>query len=500
MSKRFVTIWFRHLKTDWFCRRQPSLINIPFVLSAPDHGRMIVTAINVAAGKLGIFPGNVVADARAIFPGLQVFDDKPELEMKLLTAFAKFCIRFTPAVAIDPPDGLILDVSGCPHLWGGDEHYITTINNRFNNLGYNVRVSMADTIGTAWAVSRYGQMKTNIESGDQINTLFPLPPAALRLENDITEQLQKLGLRKIENFIGMPRSVLRRRFGAHLLKRLDQATGYEEELIDPVQPIEPYQERLNCLEPIITVTGIEIALQRLLESLCHRLQQEEKGIRLATFKCYRIDGKTEEITIGTHRASHHSTHLFKLFELKISTIEPALGIELFTLDATKVEDLSPLQKKLWEGSCGLEDIRFSELLDRIAGKIGASHIHRYLPDEHYWPERSVRKASSVYEAVTTTWSVSKPRPTQLLSKPEPIEVTAPVPDYPPMLFRYKGKLHKVKKADGPERIEPEWWLEEGEHRDYYSVEDEDGCRYWLFRSGHYTVENKPQWFIHGYFA
>ena len=170
----------------------------------------------------------------------------------------------------------------------------------------------------------------------------------------------------------MPRPALRRRFGFSLLLRLDQALGYEEEVIEPVHPIEPYQERLPCLEPIVTAKGIEIALQRLLESLCHRLQHEQKGLRIASFKGYRMDGKIEQIDIGTNRPSNNSKHLFKLFEIKIDTIEPALGIELFTLEASKVEEIVPLQEKMWDNTGGLHDIGLSELLDRIEGKIGTS--------------------------------------------------------------------------------------------------------------------------------
>ena len=193
-----------------------------------------------------------------------------------------------------------------------------------------------------------------------------------------------------------------------------------------------------------------------------------------------------------------STHLFKLFEIKLSTIEPALGIELFVLEAPKVEDHFPLQEKLWEGSGGLEDERLSELLDRLSSRTGVQAT-RYLPDEHYWPERSLKPASSLIEKLTTEWRKDKLRPLQLLAIPERIEVTAPIPDYPPMLFQHKGKLHRIIKADGPERIEQEWWLQQGQHRDYYRVEDESGNRYWLFRLGHYD-DKTFQWFIHGFFA
>jgi protein ImuB len=497
MSKRFVTIWFRYLETDWFCRYQPALRNTPFVLAAPDHGRMVITATNNIANGQGINIGMVVADARVIIPSLHVVDDKPGLSLKLLNRIAEWCIRFTPFVAIELPDCLILDVTGCSHLWNGDALYIKEIIHRLKILGYNVRAAMADTIGAAWAVAHFGRDSFIVEQDQQANSLLSFPANALRLDIETIERLNKLGLGQIKDFIGMPRFALRRRFGQHLIKRIDQALGNEEEIVQPIQPIEAYQERLHCLEPIVTATGIEIALQRLLETLCCRLQQEGKGLRSAILKCYRVDDKIIQVEIGTNRPSHHVNHLFKLFEIKLSTIEPDLGIELFVLEAPKVEDHSSTQEKLWNSHGGLDNPRLSELLDQLCGKFGADHIRRYLPGEHYWPERSVKLASTLNET-SSTWKRERPRPLQLLSTPQPIEVTAPIPDYPPMNFRYKGKLHKILKADGPERIEQEWWIEEGQHRDYYYVEDENGCRYWLFRSGHYSDESY-QWFIHGFF-
>ncbi len=500
MARRFVAIWFRYLVTDWFTLRQPQLGNTAFILRAASYGRMVVTAANALAEAQGIHSGMVLADARAILPILQVLDDKPELIEKLLKRIAEWCIRFTPFAAIDPPDGIILDVTGCSHLWDGDEPYLNDIVNRLKARGYHVRAAIADTIGAAWAVARFGTRSFIINPGQQNNALLSLPPAALRLESDTIERLNKLGLRQVKDFIGMPRSALRRRFGNLIITRLNQALGLEEEFIQPVLPIEPYQERLPCLEPIVTATGIEIALQRLLEALCQRLQKEQKGLRLALLKCYRIDGKIQQVHIATNSPSRNVKHLYKLFEIKLPTIEPDLGIELFVLEAPKVEDHAPAQQKLWEAPCGLDNIQLSELMDRLAGKVGSNAIHRFLPDEHYWPERSFKKASSLQEQKTSEWRVDRPRPMQLLATPENIEVTAPVPDYPPMNFRYKGKLHKIKKADGPERIEQEWWIQDGQHRDYYAVEDEEGCRYWLFRLGQYDDKKTHQWFIHGFLA
>lgn len=500
MANRFVSIWFPYLATDWHTRKQPQLKDKAFVLKAPSHSRMVITAANQLAQAQGIQPGMVLADAKAMYPSLLALDDKPGLTEQLLSRIAEWCIRFTPVSSSDQPAGVLLDVSGCSHLWGGEEAYLNDITKRLANHGYIVRAAMADTISCAWAVARYGKEQRIIEKEKQLQALLPLPVSSLRLDADTIIRLHKLGLRQVKDIVGMQRTSLRRRFGPLLLQRLQQALGEEEENLLPVYPVESYQERLPCLEPIRTRTGIEIALQNLLQALCSRLQKEGKGLRTAFFRAYRVDGGTSGIEIGTNRSTHNQEHLFHLFSLKLSTIEPKEGIELFLLEATKVEDCDPVQEQLWQTTGGLQDPAVAELMDRIAGKMGQEVIHRYLPAEHWWPERSFQKALSLSDQPASKWKLDRPRPLLLLQPPEQIEVTAPIPDYPPMLFRHRGVLHKIVKADGPERIEQEWWIQEGEHRDYYCVEDEEGKRYWLFRSGHYNEEKAPLWYLHGYFA
>ncbi|PWT73522.1 MAG: nucleotidyltransferase [Bacteroidetes bacterium] len=500
MSKRFVVIWFRHLKTDWMIRRQPHLKDVPFVLALPDRGKIILTEVSAAAQDRGLFAGMVAADATVVLPEVVMLDDKPDLTQRLLQNLALWCIRYTPTTAIDAPDGLILDVTGCTHLWGGEENYLRNLIGKLKEFGYHVRAAMADTIGTAWAICRHGKIKAIIKSGEQVEALMTLPPAALRLEIDTLDQLPKLGLNQIGSFLNMQRSALRRRFGQQMLLRLDQALGKKEEFIEPVIPVEPYGERLPCLEPIQTAKGIEIALETILEVLCSRLQKEGKGLRVASFKGYRVDEKIEQVQISTNHPSNNTEHLFKLIQQKIETIEPALGIELFTLEALKVEDIQPTQQTFWTSNSSLESSEVSQLLDRLESKFGNKIVHRYLPDEHHLPERSIKLATSLKEPPATSWQIEKVRPIQLLRVPELIHVTAPIPDYPPMNFRYKGQVHKIIKADACERLESEWWADGGLHRDYYIVEDEEGKRHWLFRLGHYDNDNNPSWFIHGFFA
>jgi protein ImuB len=326
-----------------------------------------------------------------------------------------------------------------------------------------------------------------------------LPVVALRIDEETCEVLQKLGLRKIGDIISIPAKSLRRRFGNLLLQRLRQAIGEEEEGITPVYPVEPYQERLPCMELIKTKEGIEVALQHLLTNLCSRLSKEGKGLRKAFFRAYQLDGGTSGIEISTNQPSQNMEHLFQLFSIKLSTIEPKDGIELFLLEAKSIEDVIVKQESLWQTNTGLLDANVLDLMDRFTNRLGQESIQRFLPTEHYWPERSFKRATDLNEKATTNWKLDRPRPLQLLIPPELIEVTAPVPDYPPLNFRHKGQLHIITKADGPERIEQEWWIQEGEHRDYYAVEDEEGKRYWLFRSGHYNDIRSPKWYLHGFF-
>jgi protein ImuB len=497
--KRYVSIWLPYLVTDWLALHKPELKPIPFVVKVPSRGRMVITSSNPLAQRQGIHAGMVLADARAVYPSLHAEDERTGVAVAILKRIAQWCIRFTPFAGVDADDGIILDATGCSHLWGGDDQYVKDLISRIQSKGFIVKVAMADTIGAAWAAARFSNNNPVIPPGEHTQALLQFPLDSLRLERATVQRLQQLGLYQVKDIASMQRTALRRRFGKSVLQKIDQAFGTTEEYFEPVIQTEPYEERLPCIEPIVRLEGIQFALEQLLDALCKRLAKEGKGIRSAELNCYRLDGKIIMATIGTSTASVNAKHLFKLFELKLSSIEPDLGIELFVLVAKKLEEYDPKQQQFWKQT-SLNSSLVSEFVDRVAGKIGEAALRRYLPAEHFLPERSFRLAESLKEASTTEWYLDRPRPIVLLPTPEGIEVTAPIPDYPPMMFRYKGKLHKIMKADGPERIEQEWWIRDGRHRDYYAVEDEKGCRYWLFRSGHYDAAKTYKWFIHGFFA
>ncbi|QXV64309.1 DNA polymerase Y family protein [Mucilaginibacter sp. 21P] len=501
MGRRYVSLWFRHLLTDWLTLRQPELKDVPFILVAPEKNRLIVKAANHLTESYGISTGMAAADARAVVPDLKVLDAEPGKAEEILKKAAAWCIRYSPLIAVDA-DGLLLDITGCTHLWGSEKDYLRSLIKTLITKGYDVRGAMADTVGLAWAVARYGKQKPIITTQEHQQALLTLPPEALRIESETVDLLYKLGFFTVGQLMGHERSALRRRFGNSFLLRLHQALGNVDEPLQYIHPVEAYHVRLPFLEPIRTAEVIEKAINTLLKMMCERLSSEGNGLRKAVLKGYRVDGHLTETVIGTNKPSNNAAHLLKLFALKIPNIEPALGIELFTLDAFKVEEVEHKQENLWllEGSDESTDA-LAGLLDRIGNKIGAQNIHRYLPQASYWPERSIKQALSLTDQPEMDWNNGRPRPSLLLKYPQRIEVMALLPDDPPKHFVWKGQKHIIKKADDAERIEPEWWqhADRHKHRDYYMIEDEKGCRYWVFRSGHHQGGD-TRWYLHGFFA
>lgn len=492
MPKRFMSIWFRYLLTDWKTVRQPSLKGVPLAFTRPDHGRMLVCTQNLEAVNYGVRQDMTAADAKVIAPGLVLFEDKPGHHLKLLRHFAEWLLRYTPLVMLDPPDGLLLDVTGCTHLKGGETEFVKELVGRLKSLGYTVRPGMADTIGCAWAVAHQAETGLIVPAGGQRNALVGLSPASLRITGELPVKLNQLGFYTVGDFIHMPRSVLRRRFGNDLVLRLYQALGQEPEFLLPLAEPVPYSERYPMLEPIRTREAIEYHAYALIDTLCKRLYGEGLGLRSATLTYLRIDGKSGQLVIGTNHPSQRTEHVFKMFQQKFEQIEPALGIELFILDATKTEPAIDKQSLLWSAKPDSKSELVAELLDNIAARVGENNIHRYLPAEHYLPEKIAQNTTDL-NAQAADWLSDKPRPLQLLDPPESIEAMALTPDYPPKQFIHRKQRHIISAADGPERIECEWWEQPDGYRDYFNVEDEEGRRYWIFSTA------DKHWFLHGYF-
>lgn len=462
------------------------------------------------AARLGLRVGQKATDAAALVPELVTADAEPEADATALTELAHWCVRYSPAVAADPPDGLFLDISGVAHLWGGEAELMADLRARLLANGLPFRLTIADTPGAAWALAHHGRDGTIAPPNGQAVLLKPLPPAALRLAPDAAAQIERLGLRRLEQLMDIPRAPLGRRFGAATLMRLDQALGRMPEALAFRRPPTPYVARLAFFEPISAPEDMARVTEDVVAKLCARLEAEGRGARRFEIAFHRVDGKAPGLAVGLSLAGRDARRIARLFQPKLETVDPGFGVESVTLAAYAVEAVSGRQGRIAGGDAAAAEEGLAALVDRLANRLGPTRVWRAVPVESHVPERSVRAepplGGSKDEA--RTWDPEAPRPVRLFRRPEPLEqVLALTPDEPPRQFRWRGRTHQVRRAEGPERIGEEWWrrgIEEvsvGHVRDYYRVEDQDGARFWVFRAGLYgDPAAPPKWWLHGLFG
>jgi protein ImuB len=526
----------------------------PFALVATEERGLKLTAINALSATNGLHPGMGLADARAICPLLLTLPADLEKDAGSLRALARWSSRYSPALNTDGEDGLWLDVTGVPHLFGGEAEFLADIERRLQSLGFSARLALAPTLGGAHALARFEHASQIIVPEGKIRSaLAALPVEALRLEPDTVSLLKRLGLKRIGQLYDLPRASLERRFhskdaAAAVLDRLDQALGTREEPRAPLFPAPCYEAALPFSEPLITHEGVAAALDQLARELCRRLSRGRMGARRTRLVLDRADGSFAAIEAGLSAPSREPLHLLRLLEDKIGTLDLGFGVDLMRLTALVAEPLPLAQTSFAETR---ERTAPEPLIDRLANRLGASAVRRLYSLASHLPERAqqVKGALTGAPSWTETEPTKPPRPALLFARPEPLHVLAEIPEGPPARFTWRLVTRRVVKAEGPERIAPEWWRkllsrsgaantlppldgEGGEAkgrsgwgetesrspppaafggtlptrgrdarpRDYYRIEDEDGHRYWVFREGLYQEGELPSWYLHGVFG
>jgi len=475
-----------------------------------------LAAVDAEAARLGLHAGQKATDAMALVPELSTAEAEPEADAAALTALIDWCVRFSPAVAADAPDGLFLDVAGVDHLWGGEPAMLADFRRRLAAGGLPFRCAIADTPGAAWALAHFGQDGAIAPPGEQAPLLAPLPPAALRLEMQTWAQIERLGLRTVGQLMDIPRAPFGRRFGQAALTRLDQALGREAEALAFRRPPTPWFARLAFAEPISAPEDMARVTADICAKLCARLEAEGRGGRRFEIAFHRLDGKALPLGVGLALPGRDPVRIAKLFGPKLETVDPGFGIEVVTLAAHDVEPISGRQASLDSARQPTVEEGLAPLVDRLVNRLGEERVWRAAPAESHVPELAAARARPLASPRKTppqpgdapSWDIGAPRPARLFRRPEPVEaVMALTPDEPPTQFRWRGQLHRVRRAEGPERIGEEWWkgaideVSTGHVRDYYRVEDEGGGRYWLFRAGLYGAsDTPPKWWLHGVFG
>ena len=467
---------------------------------------MRLVACDAMALALGMTSGLALADARARVPDLLVFDNDPQADRQLLAELVDGCERYTPGCAVDPPQGLILDITGCAHHFGGNEAALAAdLQSCLRRRGFTARTALGSTPDSARAKARFA-----------VRAIGDLPVEALDVETKAHQALRRAGLRSIGDLAARPRQPLAARFGKACTLKLARLLEEEDPHITPrrVPPI-IHVER-NFAEPVARTKEVLQVIGQLAGEAAVVLGERGEGGRRFEVSLFRSDGHVARLAVDTGTPTRDPALLNRLIRERIDRLadplDPGFGYDLIRLAVPVAEALANTQM-------GLEtkvDIKAggAALIDRLSVRLGSDHIRHFHAGNSHMPERAAQERAAVSGPSTGVWPAPAPgepamRPFRLFDSPQPIEVLASIPDGPPRHFRWRRNLHQIVSFEGPERIAPEWWRYRrgyepgggGLTRDYYRVEDSEGRRFWLFRHGLYGREkNDPDWYLHGLFA
>ncbi|WP_325058554.1 Y-family DNA polymerase [Sphingomonas sp. EC-HK361] len=475
----------------------------PLALIEKHRGALRIAAIDQAAQATGLKPGMTLADARVRVTELQAVDHDPVADQRWLDQLAGACGRYTPTVAIDLPDTILLDITGCTHLFGGEAALGADAAKRLNGMGARTRHAFADTPEAAAALARFPLAKGN---------LHRLPIAALRLGAAAETALVRAGLKTIGDLAARPTTPLTARFGSLATAALDRLLGRADSRIVPRHSLPALVFERRCAEPIArTEMALEILADLLVEA-GGALAGRGDGGRCFVARLWRTDGAVRDLAVETGLPTRDPRVVMRLLRERIDALadplDPGFGFDVIRLWVPVAEPLAAEQAELdGKGRAGADTL--AALTDRLGVRVGAEQLCRLIARDTHIPERSVSAVPAAQVRASLVWEAPVPgepplRPLHLFDPPQPVEVLAEVPDGPPYRFRWRGMQHQVLRHEGPERIGCEWWRHRdrpGLTRDYYRVEDGGGHRFWIFRHGLYGDEVvDARWYIHGLFA
>lgn len=521
---RWLAIYLPRIRTDRLIRAgKTGADKRPLAVYSKESNAHEIIGIDARASDLGLRLAMSLADARAIQPKLEAVAADPEEDARALDNIAAWCERFTPIVVLDPPEGLFLDITGCAHLFGGEENLRAQIVTRLRAQGYNSQAAITPTPGAAWAFARYAKqprrskqtLRESLEASledslDWQTQLGALPIEALRLDPSAAALLRRLGLKTIEQILHAPRSSFTARAGEQAMLRLDQALGRAQEPLTPRRPAPPVFALRRFLEPIFTADAVLLVAQDLCGDAVEKLDQRGAGALRAELVLFGVDGRDRVIGVNVSKPVREVKPLMRLFREKLGIVgenlDAEFGFEAARLDVVRVAPLDERTQTLAsmeQVAAGAEKI--SSVVDILSSRLGVKRVVRSeLRDEHL-PERAGKWRSALSNAADQK-SIGAPtdavqrRPVRLFAPAQQIDVTAGVPDGPPTQFRWRRVTREVVRSEGPERISGDWQRRE-KTRDYYRVEDKQGRRYWIYREGLYgESEAQPLWYVHGLFA
>jgi protein ImuB len=462
--------------------------------------------------------------------------DTALVDRAALETLAAWCDQFSPTAGLeesDSPESLLLDITGLAPLFHGEEALAELVVQEFERRGYNVSVTVADTLGAAWAAAHYRQEEIGSSEESSPSAIHhsstlqhSLPVEALRLTTETIALLRELGLTEIGQLLALPRASLASRFGRDLVLRLAQFLGEAPEMIRVCHPPPVFQAEDSFEEPTGSRQMIELLLERQVEQVARSLSARQEGARQLVCRLRCASDAVVAVSVGLFQPSAAARHLFNLLHTRLERLALSEPVSAVGIEVTATDPLECRQQELFTTGTQPDAPRqLAMLIDRLSSRLGREAVlcpslRADAQPEFAWTSeplthtRRTRSLSSYPLSIGASRKKKSPRrkrqapphfsmahspfalsrPLFLAPRPLPLAVISIVPDGPPLALRWLGEEQRIARHWGPERIETGWWRHRGVRRDYYRVETTAGQRYWLFRR-----LPDGQWFLHGWF-
>ena len=507
-QRRYLVLWFPLLPTDRLAREGGAVPDsAPVAMTERRHGAIRLTACNAAAQALGLVPGLTLADARAQVPELVLSEADPGADARWLDRIAASCDRFTPRVAIEPPDALVLDITGCAHLFGGEAALVAQVAQSMQGWTRHLAHALTDTPEGARALAKFCTQPADSEAA----ALRQLPVEALELDAETEVALRRAGFRTLGELADRPARTLAARFGAAMVDRLAGVLGGADRRITPRSIPDALVFERRLLEPILRAEDAMAVIGQLAADASRALRARGEGGRRFLARLFRTDGHVAELDIESGLPLADPARIMRLFSERMAALadplDPGFGFDAIRLAVPHAEPFDATQLQL-DGRADSQEA-IAALVDRLSARHGRRRIRRFTRRDTHVPERAEEALPALDVTAAASWPAPQAgepprRPLHLFDPPQPVEVVAEPPDGPPRSFRWRRTLHEVARCEGPERIAAEWWRgppgRRPATRDYYRVENPGGGRFWLFRRASCAAEGgEPGWYIHGIF-
>jgi protein ImuB len=509
-SRRILALWLPRLSTDRLIRKTgspESRVGAPLVVSGRANNALYVQALEARAERLGLYKGQPLANARAMVEPLAVVPANDKADAALLENIADWCDRYTPLVGLDGTDGLLLDITGAAHLFGGEAAMLKLVTGSIARQRFAVRGAIAGTTLCAHALARHAP-GTIAAAGSEADAVAPLSITALEPDEKILRALRHAGLKTVGMVAQRLSSELSERLGTGFVARLRVMLGAREQPLQPRRALPDLMAEQRFADPVVSQSVIASTLLSLAQSLSHILEREGRGARLLEAAFFRADGKLERITVRAGEPLRDPAVMLRLLTQKLDALadplDPGFGFDLIRLEAVLADETRPITISFDADENARAQIAF--LVDRLAARFGETRVQRFVPQDTHIPEAAGIAIPAQERDFDGAWIRKRGdndpprRPLRLLAKPEEINAVAGYPDDPPKRFRWRNAHFTVSRAEGPERIAMQWWRNEGLTRDYFRVETGDGQRFWLYRDGLYRQVGAPRWYLQGVFA